>query len=110
MGDEYLRYIDASPWTLEYLWETISMPTDNSNIPRLRSLVVEWNVLLNSKFELIVLAVCGRAWVFAYMRCGERVLLYFEKRHCVVQMRPGFYQISIVCGNSRSRTAQCYFH
>lgn len=57
------------------------MSANDSHVARLWILVVKWCILLDSELELIVLMVCSCSWVFAYVRCGERVLLYFEQRH-----------------------------
>jgi hypothetical protein len=67
-----------------YFWEAIGVSADDSHITWLRIMVVKWSVLLDGKLEFIILMVCGCSWVFAYMRRGERVLLYFEQRHRVL--------------------------
>lgn len=54
------------------------MSANDGHIARPWFLVVQRNVLFDSKLQFIILMVCGCAWVFAYMRCGERVLLYPE--------------------------------
>lgn len=68
------------------------MSTDDGNIARLRVLVITWSVLLDSKLEFIVLAACSSSWIFANMRCGERVLLDLKQRHPIVTMMPGIYR------------------
>ena len=70
---------------MEYLWKAIGVSTNDGHITRLWILIIKWSVLLYSKLELIVLAACSRSWIFANMRCGERVLLDLEQRHPIVR-------------------------
>jgi hypothetical protein len=63
---------------MRYLRETIGMSTNDSHIARLWVLIIEWSVLLDGKLEFIVLAARCSSWIFANMRCGERVLLDLE--------------------------------
>jgi hypothetical protein len=63
------------------------MSANNGHIARLWVLIIKRSVLLDGKLEFIVLAARSSSWVFADMRCGERVLLDLEERHPVLLTR-----------------------
>jgi hypothetical protein len=72
------------------------MSANDGHATRLWVLVVKWSVLLDGNLELVVFMICSCSWVFAYMRCGERVFLDLEQRHLsMCPMRMGLYHSKV---------------
>jgi len=60
------------------LRETISMAANDSYIARLWVLVIDWRVLFDREFEIIILSACSRPRILANIRGSDGMFLDLE--------------------------------
>jgi hypothetical protein len=60
------------------LRKAISMATNDSHIARFRILIVDWRVLFDGEFEIIIVPTCSRPRILANIRGSDGMFLDLE--------------------------------